>query len=152
MIAKDLNSGKTGWFAQSKLPEGIKKELVFPMVITICYLLRMFTRKWIKDLPTVKIMPFVHPGYIWPLSPRETKHEAYPVGSGDLWRSWQYTMCPCGQDTDACSCKAAVGYFCQVPCWVAASLPLSPSAMIGQERQSDSSLSKCKNSKCKCCI
>lgn len=71
----------------------------------------MFTRKWIKDLPTVKIMLFVHPGYIWPLSPRETKHEAYPVGSGDLWRSWQYTMCPCGQDTGALQLQSSSGIF-----------------------------------------
>ena len=81
------------------------------MVITICYLLRMFSRKWIKDLPTVKIKPFVHPGYIWPLSPRETKHKAYPVGSGDLWRSWQYTMCPCGQDTGALQLQSSSGIF-----------------------------------------
>ena len=46
------------------------------MVITICYQLRMFTRRWIKDLPTVKTKPLVHQGHTWPLSPRETKHEA----------------------------------------------------------------------------
>ena len=53
-----------------------KKACVFPVVITICYQLRMFTRRWIKDLPTVKIKPLVHQGHTWPLSPRETKHEA----------------------------------------------------------------------------
>lgn len=79
MIAKGLDSGKTGWFAQNKLPEGIKKQLVFLVVITICYLLGMFTRKWIKELPTIKIKPWVHPGHIWTLRPRETKQEAYLI-------------------------------------------------------------------------
>lgn len=60
-----------------------KKRLVFPVVIAICYQFRLFTRRWIKDLPSVKIEPLVHQGHTWPLSPRETKHEAYPVRSGD---------------------------------------------------------------------
>lgn len=46
MIAKErLDSGKTGRFGQNKLPEGMKKQLVFPVATTMCYLLGMFTRK-----------------------------------------------------------------------------------------------------------
>lgn len=86
-----------------------KKKLVFPVVITICYLLGMFTKKWMKDLPTIKIKPFIHPGYIWPLSGRETKHKAYPVRSGDLWRSWQYTGCSCGWDTSPPQLQSSSG-------------------------------------------
>lgn len=109
------------------------------MVIAICYQFRLFTRRWIKDLPTVKIEPLVHQGHTWPLSPRETKHEAYPVRSGD-----------CGEASN--TQYARVGRI-QVPAAAGSSgLFVRHPAPPSQERRSDSSLSRCKNSKCTRCL
>lgn len=45
MIAKGLDSGNTGWFAQNIIRRNRKNSLFFPDVITIRYLLGTSTRK-----------------------------------------------------------------------------------------------------------
>ena len=100
----------------------------------------MFTQKWIKDLPTVKIKPLVHQGHTWPLSPREIKHEAYPVRSGDCGEASNTQCAHVGRIQVPTAVRQQWDIFVRCP------------APASQERQSDSSLSKCKNSKCTCCL
>lgn len=148
MIAKErLDSGKTGRFGQNKLPEGMKKQLVFPVATIMCYLLGMFTRKWIKTSLFSKQSWWVHPGYIRPFSPSETKLETRPIWAGDLWRSLQCTSCPCGREGSGLQLPREWGiYPCQVLWWAAGQQGPCPLALIRQETQSKPSYYKYKNS------
>lgn len=109
----------------------------------------MFTRKWIKGLPTVTIKPCVHPGYIWSFSPRETKHKAYQPSDQVICREASKAQCvppwaggrhPAAVEKEWDILSRCLGGQ-QPPC-------LSPSTMIKQEVQSEPSRSKYKNSTC----
>lgn len=108
------------------------------MVTTICYLLGMFTRKWIKDLPIFKIK-------LW-FTQEHLVHRALQSDQVICGGPGNAHCALCGRDRRALQLQSRNEmYFAGVLLGSSPS-PLSPLAMIRQEAQSEPTCSKCENS------